>query len=241
MSVCPGTLLFAHGMCHGSWCWQDAFIPYFEKKGYQCIAIELQGHQAGNEQSIGHVRLTDFDKNIQDALDGLDEPLILIGHSMGGMVVQRYLREGKCKKVVLLAPVPLHGAFAASLWVMKNHPGAIKYLLKGDLLGFVRAFDHLFFGSEISDEQRVGFRTKLCAESFIAYLQLLLPLGKTNFSGEMLVIGGEEDEIFTTREMEQTARKFGADLDIIPGAAHDLMLDPQKRKVAAIIHRWIER
>ncbi|MDW3191671.1 MAG: alpha/beta fold hydrolase [Cytophagales bacterium] len=241
MSASKGTLLFVHGMCHGSWCWHDAFIPFFESKGYQCLAIELEGHQEGNEESIRHVRLSDFDRNIKEAVKAIKEPPIIIGHSMGGMAVQRYLRKGTCKKAVLLATVPAKGALAASLRVIKKHPGSIKYLLKGDLLGFTRAYDQLFFGTEISDKKRSTYRKKLCAESFIAYLQLLFPLGKSNYSGPMLVIGGEEDEIFTTREMAQTAKKYGADLDIIAGGAHDLMIDTQKQEVAKIIHRWMHQ
>lgn len=241
MSASKGNLLFVHGMCHGSWCWQEAFIPYFENEGYQCVAIELEGHKEGNEKSIGHVRLSDFDRNLQAAIEALEEPPTIIGHSMGGLVVQRYLRQGACKKAVLMATVPPKGALAASWRVIKNYPGTIKYLLKGDLLGFTRAYDQLFFGTEISDKKRSAYHKKLCAESFRAYLQLLLPLGKSNFSGPMLVIGGEEDKIFTTREMEQTAETYGADLDMIAGGAHDLMIDTQKREVAKIIHRWIEQ
>lgn len=171
----------------------------------------------------------------------MDEPPVLVGHSMGGMVVQRYLRTGQCKKVVLMASVPPRGALAASLRVIRKFPGSLKYLLKGDLLGFSRNFDHLFFGTRFAEKKRKQFRKKLCSESFRAYLQLLFPLGKTDFSGEMLVIGGEEDQIFTTKEMEQIARKYGADLDIISGAAHDLMLDDKKKEVAAMIHHWLER
>ncbi len=240
MSRSNGTILFVHGMCHGSWCW-NAFISYFESKGYQCQALTLEGHLEGNEQSIGHVRLSDYDRNMKEAIDAIDDTPILIGHSMGGMVVQRYLRYGQCQKVVLMASVPPQGALAASMRVIKKYPGSIKYLLKGDLLGFARTFDYLFFGNNLTEKRRVTFREKLCSESFMAYLQLLFPLGKTKFSGEMLVIGGEEDQIFTSQEMEQTARKYGADLDIIAGAAHDLMLDTNWKDTAAVIDRWLEK
>lgn len=107
MSGNKGTILFVHGMCHGSWCWEEAFIPFFERKGYQCQTLTLEGHVAGNKQSISHVRLADFDRNIGEAVSSMNEPPFLIGHSMGGMVVQRYLRTEKCRKVVLMASVPL--------------------------------------------------------------------------------------------------------------------------------------
>jgi hypothetical protein len=34
-------IVFVHGMCHGSWCWEEQFIPYFEKQGYNCIKFNL--------------------------------------------------------------------------------------------------------------------------------------------------------------------------------------------------------
>ncbi len=38
------TIVFVHGMCHGAWCWEEQFIPYFKELGYNCIAFNLPGH-----------------------------------------------------------------------------------------------------------------------------------------------------------------------------------------------------
>lgn len=241
MSASKGALLFVHGMCHGPWCWEEAFIPYFERRGYQCLAVTLEGHHEGNENSINRVGLSDFDRNLQEAINHFSEPPVLIGHSMGGMVVQRYLKTGRCEKAILLASVPPDGVLKASVRILTKYYGAWKYLLIGDLLGFARAYDHLFFGRKITDHQRQAFKKMLCAESFKAFLQLILPLKNVNYKGQLLVLGGEEDEIFTSKEIEQTARKYGADLDIIAGASHDLMLDHNRLEVAKSIHRWLER
>jgi pimeloyl-ACP methyl ester carboxylesterase len=127
------TLVFVHGMSHGAWCWEERFIPYFQAKGYTCLAINLPGHeQEGSSKAISY-SLADYVQALKKLVDDLPEAPILIGHSMGGMIVQRYLKTGKAKKAILLASVPPSGVLRPSLRTLFRYPGAIPYLLQGNL------------------------------------------------------------------------------------------------------------
>ena len=87
MPANKGTILFVHGMCHGAWCWEPYFLPYFEQLGYHCSAINLRGHeQPGSTVSINHIGIEDYVADLQKAVSLLCEPPIIIGHSMGGYV-----------------------------------------------------------------------------------------------------------------------------------------------------------
>ena len=39
-------LVFIHGSFHSSWCWAEAWMPFFEKRGYHCFAMSLRGTAA---------------------------------------------------------------------------------------------------------------------------------------------------------------------------------------------------
>ena len=67
------TIVFVHGMCHGAWCWEEYFIPYFEQLGYHCIALDLPGHtQQGSTKAI-HFSLDDYVNALADRVDKLEE------------------------------------------------------------------------------------------------------------------------------------------------------------------------
>lgn len=241
MKPSTDTILFVHGMCHGAWCWEEHFVPYFERLGFQCVAISLPGHEkAGKVDEIHRYTLTDYVKCVARAVAEIGQTPIIIGHSMGGMVVQHYLKTNSAKKVVLLAPVPPSGALRASTQAILKHPGIIKHLLVRDLLGFGRAYPHFFFGNEMGREQLEVYRSQLCSESFTAYLQLLIPLPRPSVPlPSMLVVGGDRDSFFTMSEFEHTADRYQATLAIVEGGCHGLMLGPRQQQVADLIADWL--
>ena len=54
-----------------------------------------------------------------------------------------------------------------------------------------------------------------------------------------MILGGEADRIFSKAEMAKTARAYGVPPVMIPGAAHDLMLDTRWQQVADAMLAWL--
>ncbi|MFD3408898.1 alpha/beta hydrolase [Aquirufa sp. HETE-83D] len=227
------TIVFVHGMCHGAWCWNEYFIPYFEKKGFRCIAFDLPGHEhKGSTHRITY-SLGNYVQALHQVVEKLDQPPIIIGHSMGGMILQRFLKTGSCKKAILLASVPPTGVFRASLRALFRYLGLIPYLLQRNLLGGFKKYPQLMFN------ETAGFASFMCAESFIAYLGLFIPVFHP-ISIPILVVGGSRDGLITVKEFQQTAKQYNAGLEIIEGGSHDLMLDTDYAKTADAIINWLE-
>ena len=226
------TIVFVHGMCHGAWCWEENFIPYFEKLGYHCIAIDLPGHETpGSTRRISYT-LGDYVQALQRTVENLATPPIIIGHSMGGMILQRFLQKGSCKKAILMSSVPPSGVMRASLRALFRYPGLIPYLLQLNLLGGFKKYPQLMFN------QSSRYAPKMCSESFLAYLTLLFPIFHP-ISTPLLVVGGSDDGLISVQEFQQTAKHYEAALEIIEGGSHDLMLDADFMKTAEVIHQWI--
>lgn len=231
------TIVFVHGMAHGAWCWEEHFIPYFEKLGYNCIAFDLPGHEVqGSTRRISY-SLGDYVEALDRVVANLESPPIIIGHSMGGMILQKYLQTGSCKKAILLASVPPSGVLFASLRALFRYPGLIPFLLQLNLKGGFKKYPQLMFNDP---DLCARYAPLMCAESFVAYLGLMLPVFHQS-SAPILVVGGSEDGLITVQEFADTANHYNAQLEIIEGGSHDLMLDDDFEKTAALIHQWIDK
>lgn len=57
----------------------------------------------------------------------------------------------------------------------------------------------------------------------------------------LLVLGAELDYIIPTREVVRTAEAYGAELQILPDLAHDVMLDTRWRLAADALLTWLVR
>lgn len=229
------TIVFVHGMCHGAWCWEEQFIPYFEKLGYHCIAFNLPGHETeGSTKRIAN-SLSDYVQALHKEVEKLEIPPIIIGHSMGGMIVQHFLKTGSCKKAVLMSSVPPSGVLAASLRVVFRYPGVIPLLVRSNLLGAFKKYPHLMLNKA---NLIAKYLHRMCAESFNAYLGLLIPISHSTAT-PILVVGGSKDGLFTVREFASTAKHYQAKLIIIEEGSHDLMLDEDYEQSASAIERWV--
>lgn len=98
-----GTFVLIHGAWHGRWCWQKV-IPLLEKAGHKVVAPDLPGHGENRAKATEEVTLQDYLSCVFGVLDRQPEPVILVGHSMGGMVISQVAeyKPNKIKKLVYL-------------------------------------------------------------------------------------------------------------------------------------------
>jgi pimeloyl-ACP methyl ester carboxylesterase len=76
-------VVLVHGAWHGAWCWERV-LPGLTEQGLTVTALDLPGHGEDREP------LTDLHGDaarVTEALDRLDDPAVLVGHSYGGAVV----------------------------------------------------------------------------------------------------------------------------------------------------------
>jgi len=96
------TYVLIHGAWHGGWCW-DKVVPLLKKKGHNVEAPDLPGHGKDNTP-IREVSLQAYADRVCKILDVQSEPVILLGHSMGGIVISQTAeyRPEKIKTLVYL-------------------------------------------------------------------------------------------------------------------------------------------
>jgi len=79
------TFVLVHGSWHGAWCWHDV-VPRLEAAGHDVVAPDLPAHGVDTTPP-DEVTFDDYVSRICSAVDDADEPVVLVGHSMGGHAV----------------------------------------------------------------------------------------------------------------------------------------------------------
>jgi 3-oxoadipate enol-lactonase len=78
-------LLFLHGVGGGHHAW-DHQLPYFADRGYPAHAWDQPGY--GHTPIVEPYDLEQVSASLRRLIDTLDARVVLVGHSMGGMVAQ---------------------------------------------------------------------------------------------------------------------------------------------------------
>jgi pimeloyl-ACP methyl ester carboxylesterase len=79
------TFIMIHGAWHGGWCF-DNLRPLLEAAGHHLIAPDLPG-MGGDEATLAAVRLEDWGTFAAEICRAAEGPVILCGHSRGGLVI----------------------------------------------------------------------------------------------------------------------------------------------------------
>lgn len=238
-------LLFVHGYWQAAWCWDEHLMPDLAGRGYDCFAVSLTGH-GGSEGKIRGQSIRDNVADVYSTMRRFDDPPVIIGHSMGGYTVQHYLAKGHpAAGAVLVAPVPRSGAWRATWRVASRYPAAF---VKANLLWDVGVITEdpgrahqILFGPGVSREEADPFTDRWERASYRTYLNLLFSRPEVpSLPPPVLVIGGSDDFLFDVSEWRSTADDWSADLVVIEGAGHQIMLEPAWPRLADEIDRFAE-
>lgn len=242
-------LVFVHGAYMGAWCWQEHFLPYFSQQGYRCYAVSLRGHGASQGREIlDTVSMADYVDDLAQVVESLPQPPVLIGHSMGGLVVQYYLNRHTPAGAVLLASVPPYGQLSSALRLALHEPGFFRELnMIQHVSPSCATLDNIrrgLFSAGVSDDDLRRWLPLMQRESLRAIMDMsfsYLNPPKRRADIPVLVLGGEKDAFFSSTMIQTTANNYGVNSQIIPEVAHMMMLDPAWKIVAASILSWLKQ
>ena len=242
----PVPLLFVHGGWHAAWCWEDHFLDFFAENGFRAVAVSLRAHgKSATSQRLRTCSIADYVDDVRTAAAGLDIQPVIVGHSMGGFVVQKFLETHHAPACVLMASAPPNGTLRASLRMFARHPFAVvKASTAGSTIDVVRtpilAREHLFC-AKTPENIVTGCVARLQPESARAMREMMFrdPPEPQRVTTPMLVLGAEADRALAQDEVRATARAYGTDAQFFGDMGHDMMLEPGWRSVAERIIQWL--
>lgn len=243
-------ILCVHGAFSHARCWDEYFLPYFAQAGYPAYALSLRGHgNSAGAKCLYWTSLADYVNDIVQVSQNLDQPPILIGHSMGGMIVQKYWQAyHSYQAAILMASVPPQGLWSPSVYLAYHHPGLFWQLSLVQILGldFVTpsVLKTALFSEPVADEVTQNYFAQLQPESQRVILDMLwfnLPTLLSKPSYPLLVLGAANDRVFPQFLINWTAQTYGAQMHIFPHMAHTMMLEPAWQNVADYILSWLQQ
>ena len=249
-----GIVVLVHGVSHGAWCWIN-IVDLLTQNGYACFAINLRGHGDNNRKDIKGAHLSDYITDVIRSITYIEnncaKPEInipyskpfIIGHSMGGAIVESYISDfsHKVKGAVLFAPATAEGlglgrifTTSSSLRGLRTAPTTL-FGIKISLAcsNFFAVKNGIRCKSKISKEDLTYCAESLCRESLKAMLGLRHFELKNNLTIPVFVIGSDKDAYFPVKSLNQTAAYYGTKAMILKGLCHDMMFDKDGWKDSA--------
>jgi non-heme chloroperoxidase len=241
-------LLFVHGAYGGAWEWDEHFLPYFAERGWVAHALSLRGHAGSNgAETVRLAWLRDYVADVERVAASLPASPALIGHSLGGMVVQHCLHRRTVPAAVLMASSPPHGMIGSLFGMALTNP-ALLYELgfahhPGPRLTDGRAIERALFSKGVPESLVQMYMHRYQAESDMVLLDLLffnLPPSTPALDVPVLVLGAENDSFVYRGGLDATASTYRTKAEVFPGMAHAMMLDLDWERVAARIATWLD-
>jgi pimeloyl-ACP methyl ester carboxylesterase len=242
-------VIMVHGAFCGGWAF-DQFRAPFEAAGHRVIAPDLPGHGAHeNGRGVAGLSMTDYVRLIVALIKELEQPPILIGHSLGGLVAQMAAARASIGGLILLAPSAPWGVALSSL---EEALSAFSLYALGPFWSQAvdpdQAAARLYLLNRLPPQALRDTYARLVPESGRALFETLNwwfdPFATTLVSAArvqtaVLGVAGENDVILPPATVRATTERLGGQLIIAPGASHWLPAEPGWEATAQACLDWI--
>ncbi len=176
--------LLGHGAWHGGWCWDDVRTR-LEANGHTVAAPDLPGH-GSDTTPTGGVTLDAYVTRICHVLED-GEPAIVVGHSMGGMVISGVAErcpDAIQRLIYLCAFVPADGHSMANGGRLNTattlHPANMESVLDGAGIMLKERLIRSAFYHDVPDDVAAQAQAKLVPQP-AAVMGEKLSLSNANF------------------------------------------------------------
>jgi pimeloyl-ACP methyl ester carboxylesterase len=247
-------IVIIHGM------WARGFLlsnlkSFFEKKGYNCIAIDLPGREADqkNNSQVSDYGFLDFVNHAASEIAKLDSKPIVMGHSMGGLITHKLAEMGLTKKAVLITPATQRGVINLSYEAAMGFlPVILKpFFWKKALEPTKKGFDYIC--AEVPEEVRDKIRFHLVPESGKAFFEISMwnfdfkkstNIENSKINCPVLQIAGKKDKIIPHIVLEKQAQMISKHVEnftfkIYDDHGHGIIWEKGWNNVCEDIHQWI--
>lgn len=247
-----GTVVFIHGLFVNARCWQG-WAQRFEAAGYTVLAPDWPAHagvpselRANTPAELRDLELDAITAHFREIVKASPEPPILVGHSMGGLIVQILLSEGLGRAGVAIDPAPPKGVFSFAPSFTRSNSASLKPGSKPILLS-PRKFHYAFANNLSAEESAAFYEALVVPESRLAARGPLSEAGRVDFAAKhapLLILAGGDDHITPASMNRKNAEKFDpaagrVDFEVLEGRTHLTIGEPGWEAVADQVMGWL--
>jgi pimeloyl-ACP methyl ester carboxylesterase len=251
------SVVFITGTFIGNNCW-DQWIVYFGSKGYHCLAPawphkdgspeELRNRDTDDAISLNRMdKLTDYFGNI---VNELAEKPILIGHSLGGLIVQLLLQRDLGVAGVAIHSFPPLGVNTFKFSFLKatlETMGFFTPTRKTYLMSF-RKWKYAVSNGMSCDQQKQSYYKYAIPESKLIIRDTFTCMAKINFKNPhvpLLLTSGSRDKFMPNSIIYNNYKKYKktnsiTDYKDFKGRNHLVFDHPAWKEDADFILYWLQ-
>ena len=251
-------IVLIHGMFMTPLCWEK-WIDYYQAKGYPCITPAWPGREQPIETQrrkhpdpeLGRLKLRDVVESMQAAITSLPEKPVLIGHSMGGLVVQLLLQRDLAAAGVAIDPAPPLGVLSmAWSFLRANFPAINPFVpVTRPVAMSFEQFQYAFVNTLPMDQQRAAYDRYVVPESRGVPTQLFTSVARVDFKkphAPLLITAGGKDHIIPASLNKTNYERYRSgnsvtDFKVFPGRDHYVIGEPGWQEVADFALSWLNQ
>jgi pimeloyl-ACP methyl ester carboxylesterase len=168
------TIVFVHGMYMNPLCWEH-WLEHCRARGYACLAPAWPGRDLPVDElrrrhpdpQLGKLTLSAVLEHYARTIGALKEKPVLVGHSMGGLIVQVLLQRGLAAAGVAIDSAPPMGVFTAKWsFLMANWPHINPFVAPSRPIAMTFGrFQYAFVNTLPLAEQRAAYDRYVVPES----------------------------------------------------------------------------
>jgi len=249
------TILFIHGMYMTPLCWEH-WLDTFQAKGYRCIAPAwpdrdkpVRTLQKNIDPQLGHLTLSRVIEHYSSLIQMLEEKPILIGHSMGGLVVQLLLQRYEAMAGVAIDSAPPQGIFTTRKEFLKaNWPHINPFTSQSTPIQMtLERFQYTFVNDLPLEIQQAAFERYVVPESRRVPAESLTKVAAIDFKSPhppLLLVAGSNDHLIPAALNQSNYQKYKRSSSVIDfkefaGRTHFIIGQPGWEEVAEYIANWL--
>jgi len=209
-------------------------------------ALSLRGHGGSPvSKPLNKCTIADYVDDVRSVAATLPVTPVLVGHSMGVFVVQKYLETSNAPAAVLVSSAPPRSFLIISLWTTRNHPGLTgkaiatrKHLSLFPTTAHVRQMHFCAHTPEPIVEQCFARLQEESSRVLGVDMGLLNVVRTRRVTTPTLVLEAA-DAMWGRRPARELARAYRTEAEFFPNMGHNMMLEPGWQAVAERTLGWL--
>lgn len=250
----PTPLLFIHGLYMNSRSWEP-WIARARAAGFPADAATWPAHEgeprelrANPPRELPGLRFADVAGAVREQVRARGDNPVLVGHSIGGLIVLKLLSEGIGRAGVAITPAPPRGrAVYTPAFLRANLPHSNALALRAPLRMSARRFRATFGNASTAAESDRLYDAWCVPESRGIPMSTLGPQGNVDLAATtapLLLFGAEKDRLTPDAMVSRLARayrKAGASAEYrhVAGRSHLVCGQPGWEKLEDDILAWV--
>ena len=248
-------IVFIHGMYVNGISW-DPWLRLATDRGYTAHAPSWPCHEGEPaylreylDPALGRLTFGEVVTHLVAMIRGLPARPVLVGHSIGGLLVQRLVAMGLARAGVAISPAPPQGIFSLDPNFLRANLPHINPLAGNRPVFMNRARFHYAFANTLDRAASdAAFDAYVVPESRNVPRSTLGAAAKIDFTAPhvpLFFIAGDRDHLTPMPMVQRNMRAYGAAGGVVDyrgftGRSHFICNEPGWQEVAAAALDWID-